>query len=275
MAETIDDIAKTAPQQGKKEEPKLSTSKSVVNELSDLIKTGANLGLAVGIPWTLGKLVPSMKRDAALVSTGFSAGKLVENYRIGKKTTAGDIAKESLVATLLTPGINLGYGLINTIGDPVLKGAAYLIPYTLGIIPLYLALDHVVKKGTFRGVYSETIKPNIGRVIKENYLYLGLPGLLNVLLAPAPLQVPIAVGMALLFRYIVGRKNKTQVAESEKRDPTPYYKAVPRAFGKLIYEAGNKVVYRPLRALYEIGSGLASKVTEKPPAAPTLQPAPA
>lgn len=227
----------------KKEEKKpIGTLESVVNETSSLLKTVGGASLAVGMPLALGSVAPQMQRDAFVVGTAFSAGKIYENYKAERKTSISDIVKESAVGTLLTPPIYMGYQLMNAIDNPVLKAAAYLGPYTLGVIPLYLAIDHIVKKG-FRGIYSEGIKPHLKGVVKDNYKYLALAGLLNLFFTPLYLQIPVALGFGFLFKILAG-KNKEKVSGTEKRDKTPYlavasnlaYKAVRNAT-KGIYDA--------------------------------------
>jgi len=272
--ETIDDIAKGAhPAEAKKEEPKkVSTLESVVNETAHLGKNVAGYGLATSLPLALGSVAPSMQRDAMVVSTGFSLGTTFENYKKGKKTTIGDVVKESAVATLITPPLNLAYNVLNAIPNPILKGAAYLIPYQLAFIPAYLGIDYLVKKGTFKGLYKEGIKPNIKQVVKDNWLYLGIPGLLNLFFTPAYLQIPVVVGMSFLFKLITSKKSKTEIPESEKRDKIPYLAAASSVIGKG-FRNSYKIISEPL---YAVGSGLRDtlyKSIPKPAPMPATSPA--
>ncbi|MBI2658032.1 hypothetical protein HYX08_05055 [Candidatus Woesearchaeota archaeon] len=257
---------------GKKESGKkpIGTLESVINETSSLLKTVGGASLAVGMPLALGYAAPQMQRDAFVVGTAFSAGKIYENYKAERKTSISDIVKESAVGTLLTPPIHLGYQLMNAIDNPVLKAAAYLGPYTLGVIPLYLAIDHIVKKG-FKGVYSEGIKPHVKRVVKDNYKYLALAGLLNLFFTPVYLQVPVALGLGSLFKVLAG-KNKEKAQGAEKRDKTPYL-AAAASFG---YKAARNTAKGFYDAIYGIGKSLAEKIySSVKPAAPAQPAAPA
>ena len=243
------DIPNAAPEK-KESSKKIGTLESVVNETGSLLKNLGGAALAVSMPLALGYVAPDMLRDAAVVTTAFSAGKMYENYKAGRKTRISDVVKESAVGTLLTPPIHYGYDLMNKIENPLLKAAAYLGPYTLGVIPLYLAVDHIVKKG-FKGVYPEGIKPHLKNVIKDNYKYLAAAGLLNLFLTPAYLQVPVALGLGFLFKLIAGRgKNKEEVPESEKRDKTQYYAAASGA----LYKLGSSIFNLP----YNIGRAISS-----------------
>ena len=90
--------------------------------------------------------------------------------------------------------------------------------------------------------------------------------MLNIFFAPLWLQVPI--GAALSYGLaLFGAPKKGEVPAEKKRDPTPYYVAAPRVAGRLAYEAVNKLIYNPLKALYEIGSNF-YKSAPKSPAAP-------
>src|SRR3989344_2635054 len=101
-------MAENEPQAAEKKEApkKIGTLESVVNETGSLLKTIGGASLAAAMPLAWGYVAPEMLRDALVIGTAFSAGKIYENYRNGRKTRISDIVKESAVGTLLTAPIH-------------------------------------------------------------------------------------------------------------------------------------------------------------------------
>lgn len=265
-----DNQAEQKPAEKKEEKPKkIGTLESVINETTDLLKTIGGASLAAGMPLALGYVAPEMKRDAFVVGTAFSAGKMYENYKAERKTRISDIVKESAVGTLLTAPIYHSYKFMNTIENPVLKAATYLGPYTLGIIPLYLGIDHLVKKG-FKGIYSEGIKPHLKRVVKDNYLYISLAGLLNLFFTPVYLQIPVALTLGFLFKVIAGKGNE-KATGFEKRDKTPYHVAAANVGTKFV----RNTVYGISEAIRAIYSGIRDSLYRATPKPQATAPQPA
>ncbi len=280
-ASPLEQAAKTAPHEEKKEEPKkIGTLDSVVNEIFDLAKVGA----AVAAPFAFGNAFPAMKTDAYVLSGAQVLGDATTARKRGQKFTKTNMLESSLQGLALTPvAAHPLYGvfpLINKIPTNdlmgyVTKGAVWggvAYPIYMGI---YQFFDYLFKNRTFRGL-GKYMKENYWTALTTAWKKLFPISLFNIFFAPLSWQV--AIGAALSYGLtLFGAPKKGEIKEEEKRDKTPYLVAAPRVLGRGIYNLG-KGLYE---GAYALGSGLrdtllykgtsgspAAQATPSPAAAP-------
>ncbi len=275
MAETIDDTAKTAPQQQKKEEPKkIGTLESVVNETIHGAKSLFNLGLAAGIPYFIGGAIPSMKRDAVILSASQIAADATTSFKRGMKYTSGDAASSSLLGGLLTVPLHEAYRLVNTIPlDSTVNYATRGALWGGVMYPLYIGAyqfaDYVIKNRTFKGV-GKYIKENYWSTLKSSWKYILPLDLASVFFLPLAWQVPVSVALGYVWRLFAAPK-KGDVPEAKKRDKTLYSVALANV-GKRIQGEVTSGAYN-LGSTIRNGIDYFAKPAAKPAAAPAMQPA--
>ncbi|MEK6968425.1 MAG: hypothetical protein AABX51_07400 [Nanoarchaeota archaeon] len=282
-------------------EPKkpATTLESVVNETGDLFKktfdVSLGLGAAAATTAFLGmqngasslSSVVNKGRDGIVVPLSYAGGEKIVQ---GRKFSSAHFRDEMISGAIQTAGIiypaykymNLAQqGIVNAvsatsyanyataagiIGRSIMNVPLYFPPAILG----YYIVDHLVKKKTFKGIYSETIKPNFKKDLIGAYKYLGIPVLLNALLMPAALQVPGAALLTFAYKLFMSRgqkkeKSKEETPEDQKRDKTPYLVAAPRVAGKIVRNSV-KGLYD---SVYAIGSSISGLYKSAPkPTAP-------
>ncbi|MBI2559145.1 Mpv17/PMP22 family protein [Candidatus Woesearchaeota archaeon] len=263
-ASPLEQAAKTAPHEEKKEEKKpVGALESVVNETIHAAGNLIKLGLAVGIPTAQALTAqsfgnPILARDTAIMAGAQVAADATINLKKSKKYMAGNVLESAIMGTALAAPLHYMFKLAHKV--PLDSALGYLGKAAVwggfaypAYVGFYQAADYLIKNRTFKGL-GKYIKENYWPTLKKAWTYLLPISLLNVFFAPTILNVPIAAGLTYLFD-LFGAPKKGELQEDEKRDKTPYYVAAPRVAGRLAYEAVNKLVYNPLKALYEIGSG--------------------
>ena len=257
-----------AEKDGHEKKKPIGTLESVINESSHLIKAGLQGAAAAGMPWMLSQSFPKAALDVGTWTAANIAGDAISNYKKGKKTTMGDVANSSAVATATSMPLHYMFNAINKIPLDGIAGyvgrAAALggIAYPL-FNGMYLAADYIIKKRTFKGI-GRYLKDNYWPLLKQAWKYVLPFSLLNVFTMPAWLQIPIGSAITTLYVMLKGAR-KEDIKEHEKRDKTPYLAAA----SNVLYKLGRSLIYSPLKALYEI-----AKPSSKP-SAPTTQAAPA
>lgn len=256
MAENVEDIAKTAPQEKKEEQKKpIGTLESVVNETSNLFGNTIKLGLAGLIPYTQATFLPNTKIDTASLAGAQVAADATTSLKKGQKYTVGNALESSIVGTATTVPVEGLFSLVNKIPTNdflgyVAKGAAwggFAYPVFIG---LYQFVDYVVKNRTLRGV-GNYIKENYWTTVKNTWKRVLPISLLNVFFAPAYLQVPISALLGYVFA-LFGAPKKGEIPEHQKREKTPYYVAIPSVATKFVRNSV-KGLYD---SVYAIGSGI-------------------
>jgi len=268
-ANQLEQIAKNAPtpQQAKEESKKIGTLESVVGETLHFGKSLLNLGLAGAIPFAQAYTFPHLARDTAIMAGAQVAADSTVSLIKGKKYTSGNTLESAVMGTALTTPLYYLFKTAHKIPLDTPLGYLAKAGYWGGVaypayVGFYQTVDYLIRNRTFKG---------LGKYIKENYLgtlkrawkYLLPISLLNVFFAPPILNIPIAAALTYIFDTF-GAPKKGELKEEEKRDPTPYYVAAPRVAGRLAYEAVNKLVYNPLKALYEIGSNFYKSAPKLP-----------
>lgn len=258
----------------KKEEKKIGTLESIVNESLHLAGNTIKLGFAAGIPFTQATLLPSTRVDTYSLAGAQIAADATTSFKKGKKFTAGNALESSIVGTAITVPVEGLFSLVNKIPTNdflgyAAKGAAwggFAYPVFIG---LYQFIDYVVKNRTLKGV-GKYIRENYWTTLKNTWKRVLPISLLNVFFAPAYLQVPISALLSYVFA-LFGAPKKDELKEHEKRDKIPYYLAAPTVAVKFVRNSV-KGLYD---SVYAIGSGISDLYKSAPKiAAPTL-PAPA
>ena len=280
----------------------LTTLESVVNETGDLFKktfdVSLGLGAAAAATAVLGTKngagslsgIVDKGRDGIVVPLSYAAG---EKYVQKGNFSTKHFRDEMLSGAIQTAGIiypaykymNLAQqGIVNAvsatsyanyattagiIGRSIMNVPLYFPPAILG----YYIVDHLVKKKTFKGLYSETIKPNFKSDLKNAYKYLGIPVLLNALLMPASLQVPGAALLTFAYKILMSGKQKKEAKqknESKQKDEGPGYLASGlTGIGKLIRNT-YKGISEPV---YAMSNRISDFYKSSPKAAAPSQPA--
>ena len=255
MAETIDDITKTAPQQEKKEEPK-SILRSGLEEIAQGVGTATNLAVAGGFPLIADRGIGNFKGMGGFGATATSAGL----YFGGEKKGSRSARLESIIGTTFAVFANYTFGPISTLGA---YAKAALVPlWQLAANAFYMTTDHIVKKKTLSGI-AENFKQNYKRITKKVLKYLTIPTYLTTFL-PTLWQIPALALQAYVFKKYVAKDEKEK---AEQKVKTPYYVATSRA----IYKLGYNLFYAPLIATQAIGSTLRDFFKKTP--APEPKPA--
>lgn len=176
-----------------------------------------------------------------------------------------NMAQQAIVNSVSATSFSQYANAAGIIGRSILNVPVYFPLAILG----YYAIDHLVKKKTFRGLYSETIKPNFKKDLKNSYLYLGLPVLLNALFMPAVFQVPGAALLTFIYKIMMSGKQKKEKAHKEEGQG--YLMSGSNAIGKglrnILYASGSV-----LDGIADYASSLKKSAPKTPP---IPQPAPA
>lgn len=253
MAETIDDIAKNAPHQEQKtKEKKQSVTQSALEEIVSGIGTGANLAAAGAVPWIADRGIGNFNGMGGFGATATS-GAL---YAGADDKSSKSARNESIVGTLFAAFAKYTLGPISGLGA---YAKAALIPlWQAAANAYYLTADHLVKNKKFSGL-AKRFKEGYTKMTTKAIAFLSIPTYLTTFL-PGIWQVPSIALQSYIFRKYIAPDKKEPKAEKDK---TPYLVATSNVISKL----GNRLIYSPLKALYEIGSGYAYS--------PALQPKPA
>lgn len=241
----------------KKEPPKPKTTlESVVNETSHLFWNTIKLGLAGALPYTQAAMVPQFGRDTGILAGAQIASDYTTSLQRGKKYTAGNLLESSAIGTAITVPLETMFRTVNRIplNNPIdylaKAGAWSLIAYP-AFNGLYLPLAYLIRKRTFSGM-GKYVKENYWPILKKSWKYILPFSLLNVFLAPAALQIPIAA--ALSFVYDRFTADKSKFPEDQKRDKTPYLVAAPSAAYKLVRNS--------VKGLYDVGNAVVNSVSD-------------
>ncbi|GEM_PF-2904040 len=291
---------------GKETKNPATTLESVVNETKELFGKSFDIGLGLGAAAATTSFLGTRNgagslssivdkgRDGIVVPLSYAAG---EKYVQKKNFTTAHFRNEMISGGLQTAAIiypaykymNMAQqAIVNAVsatsysqhaaaagivGRSILNVPLYFPPAILG----YYIIDHLVKKRTFRGLYSETIKPNFKSDLKNAYKYLGIPVLLNALLMPAALQVPGAAVLTFAYKLLMSGKQKKK-EESPADDGPGYISSGISGASKFVSNTAKGLsesvsalgtsLYSGLKKMY---SGAAKSVT--PPSTPATTPA--
>lgn len=242
-ASQLEQIAKNAPQQEKKEEKPISVLESAINETFDFIKTGANACIAVGLPSGADKFMGGLGARA-------TAGAF---YLASDDKSSKSARKRSLVGTAFAAFAHYTLGPISALSA---YARAALVPlWSLGATGFYMSTDHAVENKSLRGL-GKKFRENYWPVAKKALWWLTLPTYLTTFL-PGLWQVPSIAAQSYVFsKYIAPHKKEPK----EEKARTPYISIGVKKIGSALLS--------PLKAVYEIGSNL-----YKPKQPPAAQPA--
>lgn len=235
MAEQNLEQKLNAPNQEKKEEKKVSTLESAVNEAFDAIKAGFNLGIATIAPAAgyalTGNLgVPATSLAYIAATKGKKSSKIIRN-----ESLSGSIFGTFAHYTTLP------LRMLGNIGK-----VAYMIPWVFGANAFYMAGDHLIKEKSPKGLYKK-FKENYWKIVKKAFMLPAPLNILSALFVPQQYMVAaIAVTSYLFRRFVAGGKGE------EETDKTPYLVAAPRVAGKLIRNTTKGL----FDAVYAIGSSI-------------------
>ena len=277
MAETIDSIANTAPQQKNEEPRKVGNLESVVDEISTAGKNGLALAAGTAFPFMFSG---DMRTNAMITAYPLALGAMVDDIMAKKPVNTVKAAKESLVGTLITPPlagmfkyIELARQYVTNYAGTVPGGAAAvgtLAGAQAVFVGAYMGLNHIVQNFSFKGLY-EKLKKDYWSTMKRTWKYVLPLSSINVLLLykfGIGIQLAYSSLMSFLFRLVGPKTEGASLGNLVKAmNPVPYIGATFTATTKL----ATNLVYSPLKALYEIGSGLYKKVPQ--PAVPATVPA--
>ena len=167
--------------------------------------------------------------DGAFPTLAFPLGRALEDTLTKKETTMKDMAEESIIGLGYTPAL---YGTVKAIEvAPEMLGitsklgegltvAALTLPAIPVLNAVYYALDHLVKKKTFRGMYKH-FKDNYWDSTLRSMKYVGLIdaatfGLSVAVPAMAPYLIPIFAGLEVAYRMALGPASK-KIGEAYKK----------------------------------------------------------
>ncbi|MBI1935855.1 hypothetical protein HYS31_05430 [Candidatus Woesearchaeota archaeon] len=271
----VEDIAKTAPSQEKKEEKKpLTTLENLVDETGYFFGNALKIGLAGMIPYASTKALPQFATDTYILSGAQVASDITTSYKKGKKYTAGSLLESAALGTGITPFIEGMFGLVNRM--PLNTPLDYLakagvwggIAYP-GFIAAYQPMAYLIRNRTFKGL-GTYVKTHYWKTLKDAWKKLLPFSLLNVFFAPSWLQIPISAALSYVFD-LFGAPQKEELKEEEKKDKTPYYKAA----ASVTYKLAKNSIGGIYDAFYSIGSGLNNAMSYAPAAAAPSAPKPA
>src|SRR3989344_7468328 len=258
----------------KEEKKPASTLESVVNETTHGIGNAFKVGMAGLIPYTSGALFPHFARDTALLTASQIAGDATTDRRRNKKYTAGNALESAVIGTALAPPLTGLFEAVHKI--PLTSPLGYLgqaaawgglaYPAYFG---LYQFVNYVVRNKTVKGV-GKYIKQHYWPALKHAWKTLFPFSVVNLLFAPAYLNIPIAAGLSYLLT-LFGAPKTDEVKEKDKRDKTPYYVAAPTVAAKLVRNS----VKGFYDAVYAIGSSVSDLYKSAPKTAAPSQTAPA
>lgn len=280
MAETIDDKIKEAPQasplEKKEEKPKqVGTLESLFDETAHLASNTFKIGLAWAIPYGFASAVPSIARDTAILTAAQTASDYTTALQRGKKYTAGNSLESAVLGTATTPVLETMFRTTNSIPTNNLLG--YIKKGTVwggimypAFVGSYLPIAYLVRNRTFKGM-GTYLKENYWKTLKDAWKYLLPFSVLNLLFAPAYLNIPIAAIISYIFDRFAAPP-KGEIPEHLKKDKTPYLAAASSVIGKG-FRNSYKIISEPL---YAVGSGLRDtlyKSIPKPAPMPATSPA--
>jgi hypothetical protein len=280
------------PEDHKEEKKSIGTLESVINETSEFSKKALDISLGLGAAAIttvgLGTLnganslssIVDKGRDGIIGPPSFAAG---EKFVKGRDFTTKNFRDEMISGSIQTGGIIYpAYAMMNAAQQGIVSAvsatsyaqyaaAAGIAGRVLLNFPIYFPIaiggyyivDHLVKKRTFKGLYSETIKPNFKTDLKNASKYLALPVLANALFAPLALQVPIAVGLTFAYKVLLGWKDRSK---SEYKYEPGYLSSTVSVTSKLLKNTTDGLG-GAVRAIY---TGISSSLSGSP--APTPQP---
>lgn len=263
----LNNLHPTGPQAEHKEEKKpILTLESVVNETTHGIGNAFKLGLAGLIPYAQGILFPHFARDTSILAASQIAGDATTDRRRNKKYTAGNTLESSIIGTALAPALTGLFEAVHKI--PLTSPWGYLgqaaawggLAYP-AYFALYQFVNYTVRNKSIRGV-GKYIKENYWKALKHGWKTLFPFSVVNLLFAPAYLNIPIAATLSYLLT-LFGAPKTDEVKEKDKRDPTPYYIAAPTVAAKFARNSA-KGLYD---SVYAIGSGLRDLYKTSPKAA--------
>ena len=259
MAEesNLEQTAKTAPQQDKKEEKPKSVWRSALEEIADAGTKAAKLGLAFGIPYVADRGIGNFSGmggyDASATSAAF--------YLADRK----NVVRKSIIGTAFAAFAKYTIGLISNLSSYVAR--ATLVPAWQALAnAYYITTKHLVEKKTLTGIV-ENFKQNYKRITKKAIYYLALPTLLTTFL-PGPWQIPAIALQSYIFAKYIAPDEKDKSEEKEKTT----YRAAFRSLGEKI----SKAFYSPLRGAEYFGRGIRNfyqSLNKKSTPAPAAQPA--
>ena len=273
-ASPLEQIAKNAsqpPQQEKKEENKeVGTLESGLKEITNAGKNVLSIGAEVAFPFMFsGQNRTNAMVNAYPLSLGARVDDIMAKKPIDLKSNIKS-AKESLVGTLIANPLAYMFRYIEVIRQYVTNyagaipgGAAAVGALALGqavFIGAYTGLNHIIQNFSFKGLYNK-FKNDYPTAIKNTWKYvLPLSAINPLFLAPYGITVQLAYGalMSFLFRLVIKAKEAKFSNLVYAMNPIPYISGGLTATSKL----AKSVIYNPLKALYEIGSGYAKKAAE-------------
>ena len=237
MAETIDDVANTAPAtENKPPSKKLSGLESVVDETFNAIKAALNLGIGAASP-VAGYALTGNAGVFATSAAYVAATK-------GKKDSKV-IRNESLSGALFGTFAHYTLLPLKYLGNSI-KKIAYMIPWVFGANAFYMAEDHLIKEKSPKGLYKK-FKENYLPFVKKAFMLPAPLNILSALFVPQQYLVAVAAVTSFLFRrFVAGGKGE------EQTDKTPYFASAINVTARL----AKNLTYYPFKALYDTGKAI-------------------
>lgn len=240
----LEKAAKTAPEEEKKEEKKpQSLLESVINECTDAIKAGANLGIAAAAPAAGFALTGNL--GVVATSAAYVAGTK------GKKDSK-TIRNESLSGAIFGTFAHYTLAPLKYLGN--LGKIVYMGIWPFAANSFYMAEDHLIKEKSPKGLYKK-FKEKFWDINKKAYKSVVPLNIAAALLLPQQFMVAsIAVASYIFRRFVAGGEGK------EHEDKRPYYVAASSAIGRGL----SNLFWAPLRATEAIGSALKDLYSRAP-----------
>ena len=272
-ASELEQIAKNAPQQEKKEEPReVSAWESGLEEITNAGKNTLAIGAEIASPFMFsGENRTNAMINAYPLSLGARVDDIMAKKPIDLKSNVKS-AKESLVGTLIANPLAYMFRYIDVVKQYVTNyagvipgGAATVGALALGqaaFIGAYTGLNHIVQNFSFKGLYNK-FKNDYWTSVKNTWQkLLALSAINPLFLAQYGIPVQLAYGslISFLFRLVIKAKEAKFSNLVYAMNPIPYISGTVTATGKL----AKSVIYNPLRALYEIGSSYMQKKPSLP-----------
>ena len=145
--------------------------------------------------------------SAAIYGGGFVVGRMLSNWKQGKKTTYREATNEMTIGGLLGWGLKYGFNAATKYGDMIAKaygwgyGVASKAAASMAAYPIFMEVHEGMNRMLI-GDYQPKGRKQMAEEMKKALLYTGLPVAANWSLTPLSWKIPVGAGLMATYSFL-------------------------------------------------------------------------
>src|SRR3989338_1512623 len=166
--------------------------------------------------------------SAAIYGGGFVVGRVLSNWKQGKKTTYREATNEMTIGGLVGWGLKYGFNAATKYGDMIAKaygwgyGVASKAAASMAAYPIFMEVHEGMNRMLI-GDCQPKGRKQMAEKSKKALLYAGLPVAANWSLTPLSWKIPVGAGLMATYSFLKSPgKEKKEEKMGNYRGMNPY-----------------------------------------------------